>query len=54
MVNVAKGNEALATFVPKHEAHAPKALKQRKSAHAAKIGVVVEHPGQAVIRNTAA
>ena len=53
-VNLTKGNEALLAFVPKHEADGLKALKQRKSAHAAKFGIVVQHPGQPVIRNTTA
>jgi hypothetical protein len=53
-VSLSKGNEALATFVPKHKAHALEALKQCKLAHTAKFGIVTEHQGQAVIRNTAA
>ena len=52
-VSLSKGNEALATFVPKHKAHALEALKQCKLAHTAKFGIVTEHQGQAVIRNTA-
>jgi hypothetical protein len=43
-----------AAEAPKHEAHALKALKQRKPAHAAKLGMVAEHPRQAVERNAAA
>ena len=49
-----KGNETPPTLVPKHEAHALKALKQRKPVHAAKLGMVAEHPRQAVVRNAAA
>jgi hypothetical protein len=43
-----------AAEAPKHKAHALKALKQRKPAHAAKLGMVAEHPRQAVERNAAA
>ena len=49
-----KGNETPPTLVPKHEAHALKALKQSKPAHAAKLGMVAEHSRQAVVRNAAA
>jgi hypothetical protein len=52
--HLTKGNETPSTLVPKHEAHTLKALKQRKSAHAAKLGMVAEHPRQAVVRNAAA
>ena len=53
-VNLVKRDQTPPTFVPKREPHAPEALKQRKSAHAAKFGIIAEHPRQAVIRNTAA
>jgi hypothetical protein len=53
-VNLTKRNKTPPTFVPKREPHALEALKQRKSAHAAKFGMLTEHPGQTVIRNTAA
>ena len=49
-----KGNEPLPTLVPKDKAHALEALKQRKSAHTAKFGIVAEHPRQPVVRNATA
>jgi hypothetical protein len=49
-----KRNEPPLALVPKDKAHALEALQQRKSAHAAKFGMVAEHPWQAVVRNTAA
>ena len=52
--HLAKGNETTPSFVPKHEAHAPKALKQSKPAHGAKLRMVAEHSRQAVVRNSAA
>src|SRR5262249_13340431 len=42
------------TFVPKRELRALEALKQRKSAHAAKFGMLAEHPGQTIIGNMTA
>ena len=42
------------TLVPKHEAHALQALKQSKSANAAKLGVFAENPRQSVERYPAA
>jgi hypothetical protein len=53
-VNLMKRDQTPPTFVPKREPHAPEALKQRKSAHAAKFGIIAKHPRQAIIRNTAA
>jgi hypothetical protein len=42
-VNLTERNEAPTTFVPKRKPHALEALKQRKSAYAAKLGMVAEH-----------
>jgi hypothetical protein len=52
--HLTKGYETAPTLVPKHEAHALHALKQRKSANAAKLGMFAEYPRQSVVRNTAA
>src|SRR5712692_7178157 len=52
--HLTKGDETPPTLVPKHEAHAAEALKQRESAHVAKLGMVAERSRQAVIRNAAA
>jgi hypothetical protein len=53
-VNLTKGNETLPTFIPKREPYALEALKQCKSVHEPKFRMLAEHPGQTVIRNTAA
>src|SRR5579862_2847750 len=52
--HLTKRNEPPTALVPKDKAHALEALQQRKPAHAAKFGMIAEHPRQAVIRNTAA
>src|ERR1700683_3961871 len=52
--HLTKGYETPPTLVPKHEAHALQALKQSKSANAAKLGMFAEDPRKSVERNTAA
>ena len=41
--HLTKGDETPPTLVPQDEAHTAEALKQRKSAYAAKLGMVAEH-----------
>ena len=53
-VNLTKRNQTTPAFVPKREPYALEALKQRKSAHATKFGMLAEHPRQTVTGNTAA
>ena len=53
-VNLTKRNQTPPAFVPKRELYALEALKQRKSAHATKFGMLAEHPRQTVTGNTAA
>ena len=54
MAHLTKGNETTPILVPKNEAHAAEALKQRKSAYATKLRMVAKRPRQPVIGNAAA
>ena len=42
--HLTKGNETSPTLVPKHEAHAAEALKQRKPGDATKLMMVAKRP----------
>src|SRR6202040_2007727 len=52
--HLTKGNETPPTLVPKHEAHAAEALKQRKPGDAPKLMMVAKRPWQPVIGDAAA
>jgi hypothetical protein len=52
--HLTKGNETPPTLVPKHEAHAAEALKQRKPGDATKLLMVAKRPWQPVIGDAAA